>query len=169
MKISYLPSPPDFTIRHIISRLNSLHSSFSASVYHPPTIEERSHHIQRTELRRLMIRATVCIIIAIPTFMIGIVWMSLVPVDNRIRLHFEEPAWGGQASRTEWSLFLLSTPVQFFVADVFHVRAFKEIKALWRSSSQVPILRRFYRFGSMNLLVSSQTSRAASKGYLKCS
>ena len=153
MQISYLPSPPDFTIRQIISRLNSLHPSFSASIYHPPTIEERSRHIQRTELRRLMIRAAACIIIAIPTFMIGVVWMSLVPVDDRIRLLFEQPAWAGQVSRSEWSLFLLSTPVQFFIADVFHVRAFKEIRALWRPGSQVPILRRFYRFGSMNLLV----------------
>ena len=154
MEISYLPSPPDFTIRQIISRLNSIHPSFSASVYHPFTIEERSRHIQRTELRRLMIQSIVCIIIAIPTFMIGIVWMSLVPVDNSVRLLLEKPAWMGQASRSELSLFLLATPVQFFIADVFHVRAIKEIKALWRPGSQVPILRRFYRFGSMNLLVS---------------
>lgn len=62
--------------------------------------------------------------------------------------------WAGQASRLEWALFFLATPVQFFIADVFHVRAYKEIKALWRPGNQIPILRRFYRFGSMNLLVS---------------
>jgi len=85
--------------------------------------------------------------------MIGIVWMSLVPKDNRIRQYFEKRMWAGQATRVEWALFFLSTPVQFFIADVFHVRAYKEVKALWRPGSQVPILRRFYRFGSMNLLV----------------
>lgn len=94
-----------------------------------------------------------CIIIAIPTFMIGIVWMSLVPKHDRIRRYFEAQMWAGQVTRLEWALLFLSTPVQFFIADVFHIRAYKEIKALWRPGSQVPILRRFYRFGSMNLLV----------------
>ena len=86
--------------------------------------------------------------------MIGIVWMSLVPKNNRIRQYFEEQTWAGEVTRLEWALLFLSTPVQFFIADVFHIRAYKEIKALWRPGSQVPILRRFYRFGSMNLLVS---------------
>jgi cation transport ATPase len=42
----------------------------------------------------------------------------------------------------------------FFVADVFHKRAIHEIRALWRKGSSVPVMRRFYRFGSMNLLIS---------------
>ncbi|KAL8950987.1 MAG: hypothetical protein Q9183_007489, partial [Haloplaca sp. 2 TL-2023] len=54
----------------------------------------------------------------------------------------------------------MATPVMFFAADVFHRRAIKEIRALWRRKSQVPILRRFYRFGSMNLLISAGTSVA---------
>ncbi|KAF8429506.1 E1-E2 ATPase-domain-containing protein [Tirmania nivea] len=168
VQISYLAAPPDFTIRHIISTLNAVDPAFSASIYQPPTIEERSRHIQRTELRRLILRAILCIIIAIPTFLIGIVWMSLVPKNDRMRRYFAKQMWAGQVTRLEWALFFLSTPVQFFVADVFHVRAYKEIKALWRPGSQVPILRRFYRFGSMNLLISLGVSIAyfASVGLL---
>ncbi|KAI9796212.1 MAG: hypothetical protein M1833_006463 [Piccolia ochrophora] len=77
-----------------------------------------------------------------------------------MRMLFEERMWSGTATRAEWSLLFLSTPVMFFAADVFHVRALKEIRALWRTGSQVPILRRFYRFGSMNLLLSAGTSVA---------
>lgn len=168
IQISYLANPPDLTIRRIISTLNAVHPDFSASIYCPPTIEERSRHIQHKELRRLILRTILCIIIAIPTFLIGIVWMSLVPKDNRIRRYFEAQMWAGQVTRLEWALLFLSTPVQFFIADVFHVRAYKEIKALWRPGSQVPILRRFYRFGSMNLLISLGVSIAyfASVGLL---
>ncbi|KAK4690675.1 hypothetical protein P7C71_g6169, partial [Lecanoromycetidae sp. Uapishka_2] len=53
-----------------------------------------------------------------------------------------------------------ATPVFFLAADVFHVRAIKEIRALWRKGSRVPRLQRFCRFGSMNLLVSAGTSIA---------
>ncbi|KAF8469132.1 E1-E2 ATPase-domain-containing protein [Kalaharituber pfeilii] len=160
LEITYLPNPPDFTIRRIISTLDSLNPAFTVTIYHPPTIEERSRHIQRTELRRFIIRAILCIIIAIPTFMIGIVWMSLVPKDNKIRQYWESQMWSGRATRLEWALFFLSTPVQFVIADVFHVRAIKEIRSLWRKGSTVPILRRFYRFGSMNLLISLGVSIA---------
>jgi Cu+-exporting ATPase len=63
-------------------------------------------------------------------------------------------------SRGQWALLVISTPVYFFAADVFHRRAFKELVALWRPGSSTPILRRFYRFGSMNLLMSLGTSIA---------
>ncbi|KAL2358722.1 E1-E2 ATPase-domain-containing protein [Cryomyces antarcticus] len=54
----------------------------------------------------------------------------------------------------------MATPVYFLAADVFHVRAFKEMRAMWRPKSTTPILSRFYRFGSMNTLISLGTSIA---------
>lgn len=63
-------------------------------------------------------------------------------------------------SRAQWALLIISTPVYFFAADAFHRRAIKELFALWRSGSSTPVLRRFYRFGSMNLLMSLGTSIA---------
>ncbi|KAJ5410567.1 uncharacterized protein N7487_004926 [Penicillium crustosum] len=97
---------------------------------------------------------------AIPTFLIGIVFMSLVSSENSVRMYLEEPMWSGSVTRIEWALFIMSTPVMFYGTDVFHVRAMKEVYALWRPGSRVPILRRFYRFGSMNLLISAGTSVA---------
>ena len=83
--------------------------------------------------------------------------MSLVPQSNATRQWFERPVWSGSARRMDWALFIMTTPIMFFGADLFHRRACKEIWAMWRPKSQVPVLRRFYRFGSMNLLISLGT------------
>ncbi|RPA92639.1 heavy metal translocatin [Choiromyces venosus 120613-1] len=152
--IKYTPRPPSFTLRHITAAISSISPGFVVSVYHPPTMEERSRQLQLRERSRLLIRLILCVIIAIPTFMIGIVWMTLVSKEDRIRKYLQEPMWSGSVTKMGWALFFLSTPVMFFVADVFHKRAIHEIRVLWRKGSNVPILRRFYRFGSMNLLVS---------------
>ncbi|PWW76093.1 heavy metal translocatin [Tuber magnatum] len=152
--IKYTPRPPSFTLRHIATAVSSISPEFVVSVYHPPTMEERSRQLQLRERNRLLIRLIICFIIAIPTFMIGIVWMTLVPKGDRVREYLQEPMWAGSVTRMGWALLFLSTPVMFFVADVFHKRAIHEIRALWRKGSNVPVLRRFYRFGSMNLLIS---------------
>lgn len=159
MQITYTPVPPDFTIRDILSTINGLSESFKATPYRPPSIEQRSQAMQIYEQHRLSRRLLLSFSITIPTFLIGVVWMSLVPSTNKIRMFFEESAWSGTVTRAEWALFVLASLVMFFAADLFHIRAIKEIRALWRSS-RIPILRRFYRFGSMNLLISAGTSVA---------
>lgn len=158
--VRYTPLPPDFTIRDIAATIDSLDESFVTKVFLPPTIEERSQKMKLREQQRLLRRLLLSFIIAIPTFFIGVVWMSLVPSSNKTRMFFEHSVGSGRATRAEYALFALATPVMFFAADLFHVRAIKEIHALWRRKSAVPILRRFYRFGSMNLLMSAGTSVA---------
>ena len=70
------------------------------------------------------------------------------------------PIWSGNASRLQWALFFLATPVMFYSAGIFHRRTLKEIYALWKKGSRVPVWKRFVRFGSMNMLVSSGVSVA---------
>ncbi|KOS17229.1 putative copper-transporting ATPase [Escovopsis weberi] len=96
---------------------------------------------------------------AIPTFVLGIVYMSLVPGSNAAKQYLTRP-WRSGLSRLEVILFALATPVYFFAADIFHTRAIKEIRTLWRPSSRTPLLKRFYRFGSMNMLMSLGTTIA---------
>jgi Cu+-exporting ATPase len=160
MTITYRPKPGVVTIRDILAAIHGLSNQISATVYHRPTIEERSRAMQFRERRRLLLRLLLSFIVAIPTFLIGVVWTSLVPSTNSVRIFFNQQMWGSASTRAEWALFFLATPVMFFAADVFHVRAAKEIHALWRRASSVPIIRRFYRFGSMNLLMSAGTSVA---------
>lgn len=160
MTVAYTPSPPDFTIRDVIHTINSLNESFNTKIYHPPSIEQQSQAMQVHEQRRLLRRLLLSFVAAVPTFLIGVVWMSLVSSSNKTRMFFEKSLWSGSVSRAEWALFVLASPVMFLAADMFHIRAIKEIRALWRKSSRVPILRRFYRFGSMNLLISAGTSVA---------
>lgn len=160
IRASYVPNAPHFTIRSIIATIDAINPNFSTNMYTPPSIEQRSHVMQKHEQRRLMIRLLFSFIVGIPTFLVGVVWMSLVPPTNNVRRFFEQEVWAGTVTRADWALFILATPVFFLAADVFHVRAMKEIRILWRRGSKVPVLQRFYRFGSMNLLVSSGTSIA---------
>ncbi|OOF99959.1 hypothetical protein ASPCADRAFT_138948 [Aspergillus carbonarius ITEM 5010] len=158
--VSYTPKPPSLTVRKILQTITTAHALFAATVYRPPSIEDRSRAMQRHERRRLLTRFLFVLIVAIPTFLLGIVFMSLVSPENKTRKYLEEPMWAGDASRLEWALFIMTTPVMFYGADIFHVRAMKEVYSLWRPGSRAPLLRRFYRFGSMNLLISAGTTVA---------
>lgn len=161
LTISYQPAPPSFSIRTIISAITSSSSpSFGVSVYHPPTLEELSRALRLRERRDIMFRLIFAVIAAIPTFIIGIVYMTLVKGGNPVKEYLMEPIWAGNASRSEWALLFIATPVMFYSANHYHRRSIKEIRALWRRGSATPIWRRFVRFGSMNLLVSAGVSVA---------
>lgn len=157
VKVTYTPQPPSLTVRNLLSTIETAHDSFKASVYQPPSVEDRSRAIQLHERRRHLCRLLFVFAIAIPTFVIGVVYMSLVSSNNPVRMYLEESIWAGGVSRMEWALFIMTTPVMFYGTDIFHVRAIKEIHALWRPGSRVPVLRRFGRFGSMNMLISAGT------------
>ncbi|KAL6817909.1 E1-E2 ATPase domain-containing protein [Trichoderma sp. SZMC 28015] len=159
LKIRYIPNSPKFTVRHILRSIDATDPSLRAKIYHPPTLEERSRAIRAKHTRQLFYREMLTLVLAIPTFVLGIVYMSLVPDSNSTK-HFLMKPWVSGLSRVEIILCLLATPVYFFAADVFHVRAIKELRTLWRSSSRTPFLQRFYKFGSMNMLMSLGTSIA---------
>ncbi len=155
--VRYKPSPPDVTLRTIFAALKE--QSFKPSLEKTPSIEERSRRLQAREQKHILFRIIAAVIIAIPTFIIGIVYMALIPDHSPSMMYWETPIWGN-ASRDVVALFFLATPVQFFIADHFHRRAFHGLAALWRRGSRVPIWKRFVRFGSMDLLISLGTSVA---------
>ena len=159
LKIRYTPRAPDFTIRHILEAITAADENISASIYHPPTLEERSKMIKLRHQRQLLQREILTVIIAIPTFILGIVYMSLVPESNPSRQYLMKP-WSNGISRNDVALAILATPVYFFAADIFHTRAIKEMRTLWRRGSKAPFLARFYKFGSMNMLMSLGTTIA---------
>lgn len=159
LKVRYTPNAPNFTIRHILRAIAAADSSLQASIYHPPTLEERSRAIRAKHQRALLWREILTVIIAIPTFVLGIVYMTLLPDSNHTKMYLMHP-WVSGLSRLDVALCVLSTPVYFFAADIFHVRAFKELRTMWRSGSRVPLAARFYKFGSMNMLISLGTTIA---------
>ena len=152
--LSYQPSSPSLTIRTIISTIASAKSPpFQISIDRPPSLEDRAQSMQASERSALLRRLILAVIISIPTFVIGVVFMSLVIDSNSTRVYLMEPMWVGNTSRSQWALFFLATPVQFYSAEIFHRKSIKELRALWRRGSPTPIYKRFVRFGSMNLLV----------------
>ncbi|KAI0053619.1 heavy metal translocatin, partial [Auriscalpium vulgare] len=161
LRVTYRPDPPAFTVRNLISAIASTHSPpFQVSISKPPSLEDRAHAMQVREKLALLYRLVFAVIVALPTFIIGVVFMSLVSNGNSSKAYLMEPLWAGNASRIEWALFFLATPVMFYSAGLFHRRSIKEIRALWRRGSRTPVWKRFVRFGSMNLLVSSGVSVA---------
>ncbi|KAJ4421341.1 hypothetical protein N0V85_000211 [Neurospora sp. IMI 360204] len=161
VKVVYVPDAPEFTIRHILRAIEASDPAFKASIYHPPSLEEQSKAIQRHHQIQILWRVIFSFVVAIPTFIIGIVYMTLVPSSsgNTSREFLMKP-WTSGISRAQIALFILATPVYLFAADIFHRRAYKEIRTLWRRASRVPLLQRFYRFGSMNTLMSLGTTIA---------
>lgn len=158
MYLDYIPKAPKLTIRTILSSISEADAALEVSVYHPPTIEERSRRIHAREQKLILARVVLTLVLAIPTFVIGIVYMNLVSSNNHTRMYLMEQKQG--VATAEWILLGLSTPVYFFAADLFHRRTIKEVRALWRLGSTVPYARRFLRFGSMNMLVSLGTTIA---------
>lgn len=155
--VRYKPSPPEVTLRTIFAALRT--DRFTPSIEKRPSLEERSRRLQVREQRQILWRIIAAVIIAIPTFIIGIVYMALVPHNSPAAIYWQTPIWGN-ASRDVVALFFLATPVQFFIADHFHRRALHGLLALWRKGSRIPIWKRFIRFGSMDLLISLGTSIA---------
>ncbi|KAJ3475948.1 hypothetical protein NLG97_g9289 [Lecanicillium saksenae] len=159
LKVRYTPAAPTLTIRHILGAIEATDPSLKASIYHPPTLEERSRAIRAKHQRALLWRMILALIIAVPTLVFGIVYMSLIPESNPTK-HFLMKPWVSGLSRNEIMLFALATPVYFFGADIFHTRAIKEVWTMWKSGSRTSLGQRFYKFGSMNLLISLGTTIA---------
>ncbi|KAG6379412.1 heavy metal translocatin [Boletus reticuloceps] len=160
IEISYQPAPPNFTIRSIIACIQSADPAFKVSPHHPPTLEQRARSMQLHERTLLLNRLFFTFLAAVPTFILSVVYANLAPPGNSSKAYLMQPMWNGNASRTQWSLFFLATPVMFYSASLFHYRSIREILAMWRKGSSTPIIARFTRFGSMNLLVSIGVSVA---------
>lgn len=160
LKVAYIPHAPGFTIRHILAAISAVDAAFEPSIFHPPTLEERSRKMHAREQRRILLRVALSVTVAIPALIIGIVFMNLVSSGNASRQFLMRPLGSSRVSRAEWALFIMATPVYFCAADIFHRRALKELRAMWRPGSTTSILRRFYRFGSMDMLMSFGTTIA---------
>ncbi|AET41124.1 heavy metal translocating P-type ATPase Ecym_7286 [Eremothecium cymbalariae DBVPG len=164
IKFTYIPNVEQgITIRGIIDEVAKLISAenttkVSVSIVAEESLNEHLENMSKRETSKIIKRIIFTGVIAIPTFVLGIVGMSLVPKDSGFRMWLDEPIWVGNVSRAVWILFILSTPVYFFVADTFHRKAIKDVSLLWRQRTNWS--RRLFRFGSMNLLMSLGTTVA---------
>ena len=159
--VSYIPNPPILSIRQIVNAIQSSNDPpYGVSIHRPPRLEDLTKAVRAREKRDMLFRLSFTIVAAIPTFILAIIYMSLIKDGNPGKRFLMEPILAGNASRLEWALLFISTPVMFYSADIFHRKCIKEIRALWRKTSSATLLQRFTRFGSMNLLASSGISVA---------
>lgn len=148
---SYIPNAPTFTIRRIIQTISDLDSAFVVSMHYPPSLEERSQQIRQRHQRNIMYRLLLSVTAAIPTFVIGVVYMDLVSHADRGYIYLMEEVYS--VSRAEWATFAMATTVYICATSYFITRTCKDVWYLWRPGSPTPIFQRFYRFGTMNMLI----------------
>lgn len=168
IKFTYIPSASltirkfMFDLNHLVAndvggyRLSDSNGTFNCDIVEPITMEERLNILSKKEVTSVARRLIIAFIFAIPTFIFGVVSMSLLSKSNKFRIWMGRPIWAGNVSRETWVLLFLSTPVYFFAADIFHKKALKEIKSLWAFKNSYK--KRFFQFGSMNMLMSLGTT-----------
>lgn len=158
LTISYIPDAPKLTVRRIMHGIRALDNSFTVVLHKTVSVEQRSREILLKEQRAILLRTILSVLAAIPSLIVGVIYMDLVSKHDPGYMYLMQPLHG--VSRAEWANFIMATPVYFFAADHFHRRMLKEVYALWRPRSSVPITKRLYRFGSMNMLISLGTTIA---------
>ncbi|KZT57329.1 heavy metal translocatin [Calocera cornea HHB12733] len=146
--LSYVPSPT-LTIRTILA---SLPPPLIATLYHPPTLSELARKSQLKELHHRLAAFGLSFVMAVPTFVIGILGMILLPSTNSLRVWCMSPIWGG-ATAGSLVLFALATPVYFVIAArTFHHHAYIALRTAVRRR---PFrLLHLVNFGNMDTLVS---------------
>ncbi|WVQ83012.1 hypothetical protein IAT38_005150 [Cryptococcus sp. DSM 104549] len=168
--LTYKPHHP-LTVRDILSGLSGLAPEFEARVQKTQSLSERSRRIQRREVKVLGWHLGVAFVLAIPTFIIAIVGMILVPGGNDLKMKMMEPKWGA-ANLGTLIMWPLATIVQFGVGRLFYQRTFASLwphlrgvlpRALIPASQRrLPARplgwRTFFSFGSMDLLVALSTT-----------
>ncbi|CAH6719247.1 copper-transporting ATPase [[Candida] jaroonii] len=172
IRFTYVPNTKtNLTLRRILDDLNHLRASddgykvdylkegsFKCEVVVPMSMDEKIKIMAQNEVWKIARRLILTTILAIPSFIFGVVAMSLLPKSNSFSMWVEEPIWAGNVTRNTWILLFLSTPVYFFAADIFHSKAITEIKSLWIHKNS--FTKRLFKFGSMNLLMCLGTSVA---------
>lgn len=165
-------SPGTMNIRRILEGLSQVSPEYYPSVTKSQSLAEKGQKIQQREVRVLQWHFVIAFLFAIPTFIIGILGMVLLPHHNAFRRDIMTPVWGA-ANKGTIALWPLATVVQFGAGRLFYERAFSSIRPLVRrlfsstSRHAAPsrlTWRSFLSFGSMDLLVvlSTTTSYFAS-------
>lgn len=89
LRLNYIPTPPAFTIRAIMSAVKSMDQTLNVNLVQELTVEERAEVLTRKEQNSLLKRLLAAFIFSIPTFIFGIVFMSLLPSHSSVRQYFE--------------------------------------------------------------------------------
>ncbi|KAF8323395.1 heavy metal translocatin, partial [Clavulina sp. PMI_390] len=156
--VAYIPSP-ELNIRTILAFPPPL----KVSLFTPPNASSRSREIKLRETKHLELLWAASFLLAIPTFIIGVVGMDLVHPGNPFRTWCEQPIWGG-AMRSVIALWVLATVMQVLVNRLFYVRAYKGLGlsgALTRTAtSRKWRWSKLIHFGNMDLLVALSTTVA---------
>ncbi|WVR06466.1 hypothetical protein IAU60_003497 [Kwoniella sp. DSM 27419] len=164
--VSYRPHGP-LTIRALLEGIQGVAPEFEAELVKSQSLSEKSRMIQKREFKLVLWHCLAAVLFAIPTFVIGIVGMTLASGHSAFKMDVMKPVWGS-ANLATVILWPLATIVQFGVGRLFYKRTFA---SLWphlrrmipsshaqKNNSRRLSWRTLISFGSMDLLVVLSTS-----------
>lgn len=160
--VTYSPFPPDLTLRTIRDAIADV-GGFQVSLVKDVSAATQAQKSQHAERRQTLYRLLVSAVFAIPMLVIGVVGMTLLPMDSSLRSRLERRVIGN-SSLGNWIMLGLATPVQFGVGATFYSRSWKSLRGVWRAghgdrSNRSRIWwNRLFRFGSMDTLVALGTT-----------
>lgn len=109
--LTYTPSPPrGFTIRTLRSSVSSLGPFTMQPIRASSTLTELATKAQAREAKAILFRLIIAFVFAIPTFLIGIVFMSLLNDMDHLRVYFSYPIWGSASRGTIGTYFSQLNP-----------------------------------------------------------
>lgn len=149
-----LPLPQHLTLRQLIGEIEEQDPAFSVHLVKQPSPATQSARMARKELRSMMARLLLAFLFVPPTLLIAVIVPTFLSKTHHLRFTLETRL-SGQATRADFILLGLATPVQLFVGSIFHTRALKSLKSVWRKGRKWS--DRFLRWGDMNVLVSLGT------------
>jgi len=109
---------PNHTL-NIRAILSGVPRPFTATFHRRPSMYSRSRKIQRQEAKKTLRLFLASTVFTIPTFVIGVVGMLLLPQSHPFREWCEGTGWWGGASRAVILLWVLATLVQLGIARYF--------------------------------------------------
>jgi cation transport ATPase len=154
--LTYTPSN-SANIRTILADIDALDPAFTSQIVIPPSISSRSAQLAQKELNSLLIRLVFAFLFVPPTLLVAVIVPTFLSPTHPLRVSLSEQILG-QASKGDFVLWALSTPVQFFVGHIFYKRAFKSLRSVWRDGRSWS--DRLISWGDMNVLVALGTSVA---------
>lgn len=149
-----IPSQSSFRLRDLLAEIDSLDPAFEARLIKPISPATQSAQRARRELIAMLVRLLFAFLFVPPTLLVAVIVPTFLAEAHPLRVSLENNIVG-HATKGDFVLLALATPVQFAVGSLFHTRALKSLRAVWRRKRAWT--DRFIRWGDMNVLVSLGT------------
>ncbi|KAJ1032534.1 hypothetical protein NDA16_000557 [Ustilago loliicola] len=151
---SYTSAPESsIRLRNVLADINQLDPTFTAHFAPPASLASRSAVLARKELRDLLLRLSIAALFAVPSLVISMIAPVLSP-NHPLRQYLSKHVVES-ATKGEFAMWLISSPVQFGVGSIFFKKAWRSLSSVWKRGRSWS--DQLLHFGNMDVLVALGT------------